>query len=172
LDFRAVAEALTDPSAERADMARIARRLGVAKPTLYRMAGSREELIAISIDAEAERLLETVHRDGPAGFFAFAEDAPAGFLLLFGGRYPESRQAVRRVENMLARTLREGCPDPGLAAAVFVSAAAAVVLRAIESGRPLTVERVERLRSDFDVAANSVAGIFDPQSVHATPSPA
>ena len=33
----------------------------------------------------------------------FAEDSPAGFLLLFGGRYPEARQAVRRVENRLAR---------------------------------------------------------------------
>ena len=43
LDFRAVAEALTHPSIDRVSMADIARRLGVAKPTLYRMAGSREE---------------------------------------------------------------------------------------------------------------------------------
>jgi AcrR family transcriptional regulator len=169
LDFRAVAAALTDPSLERADMDAIAGRLGVAKPTLYRMAGSREELIAISIDAEAERLLAAVHRDGAEGFFRFVEDAPAGFLLLFGGRYPESGQAVRRVENMLARTLRQGGAHRGLAAAAFVAAAAAVVRLAIESGRPL---KAERLRSDFDAAANVVGRIFDPQSVQAAPSPA
>lgn len=161
LDLPAVAEALTDPSAERVGMDAIARRLGVAKPTLYRMAGSRDELIALSIDAEAERLLEAIHRDGPEGFFTFAEAAPAGFLMLFGGRYPQARLAVARVEHMVARAMR-GAP-PG-AAAVFVAAAAALVAQAMTSGRAI---EAERLRSEFDAAAKSLAGISDRGSVRA-----
>src|SRR6266511_5407149 len=78
LDFRAAAEALTAPGAEVATMAVIARRLDVAKPTLYRMAGSREELVQICIDAEAERLLEQLHRaHGLRGLVRVAEVSPA-----------------------------------------------------------------------------------------------
>jgi AcrR family transcriptional regulator len=165
LDLRAVAEALTDPSSERIDMDTIARRLRVAKPTLYRMAGSREELIALSIDAEAERLLEAIHRDGPTGFFSFAEHAPAGFLMLFGGRYPAARHAVRRVELMLARGMRGGPPGTAVA---FVAAAAALVSRAMASGRPI---HAERLRSDFDAAAKTLAQISDLASVEAVADP-
>src|SRR5215216_5403271 len=129
LDFRVAAEALTEAGAERATMAAIARRLNVAKPTLYRMAGSREELISICVDAEAERLLAQIHRglgasdrapaerlaEGFRGFFAFIEDSPAGFLLLFGGRYPEARQAVRRVENRLRDALHREAKAAGRA---------------------------------------------------------
>lgn len=150
-------------------MGAIARRLRVAKPTLYRMAGSRDELIALSIDAEAERLLEAVHRDGPEGFFAFAEEAPAGFLLLFGGRYPQARQAVLRVELMIARSLRAAGPAAGLGAAAFVATAAALASRATMAGRP---PQAERLRSDFDAAAKLLAGISDRASVESAPGPA
>lgn len=142
-------------------MAAIARHLGVAKPTLYRMAGSRDELIALSIDAEAERLLDAIHRDGPAGFFRFVEDAPAGFFLLFGGSYPQARRAVRRIETQLRA--------PGIAAAAFVAAAAAVALKAIESGAP---PEAERLSSDFDAAAKQLAVIWDPASVERAQDPA
>lgn len=159
MDFRAVAEALTDPATERVDMDAIAARLAVAKPTLYRMGGSREELIALSIDAEAERLLEAIHRDGPDGFFRFAEETPAGFLLLFGGRYPQARQAVRRVERMLARRMRDAAPATAVA---FFAAAAAVVSEAMAAG---TDVRAERLRSDFDAVAKSLARISDQPSV-------
>lgn len=158
LDFRAAAEALTAPGGERATMAAIARRLDVAKPTLYRMAGSREELVRICVDAEAERLLEQIQRglgprDAPPaerlaeafrGFFAFVEDSPAGFVLLFGGRHPEARQAVRRVENrvrdVLQRELRapaeQGWPVEALAAGLL-GLAAGVARRAVEDGAPL-----------------------------------
>jgi AcrR family transcriptional regulator len=169
LDLRLVAEALSDQAFERVDMDTIARRLGVAKPTLYRMAGSRDELIALSIDAEAERLLEAIHRDGPGGFFAFAEAAPAGFLLLFGGRYPEARHAVLRVEHMVARSMRNTGPGAAAAAVAFVAAAAALVSRAEQSGRSL---KAERLRSDFDDAAKSLARISDSESVQPAPGAA
>jgi AcrR family transcriptional regulator len=137
-------------------MAAIARHLGVAKPTLYRMAGTREELIALSIDAEAERLAEAIHRDGPAGFFAFVEADPAGFLLLFGGRYPQARRVLVRVERRLRM--------PRLAAAAFLAAAAAVALRRIDPG---ATPSAERLRSDFDEVAKSLGAIWDPASVQA-----
>jgi AcrR family transcriptional regulator len=153
LDFRTAAEALTAPGGDRATMAAIARRLEVAKPTLYRMAGSREELLRICVDAEAERLLEQMHRgfgphdappaerlaDGFRGFFRFVEDSPAGFVLLFGGRYPEARQAVRRVENrvrdMLQREMRaagRGAWPAEALAAGLLGLAAGVARRAIE----------------------------------------
>jgi AcrR family transcriptional regulator len=139
LDFRAAAEALTEPGAERATMAAIARRLDVAKPTLYRMAGSREELVQICVDAEAERLLEQLHRaDGLRGFVAFVRDSPAGFLLLFGGRYPEARAAVRRVENRLGDDMcRHGVAQAQALAAGLLGLAAGVARRTIEDGRPV-----------------------------------
>ena len=157
LDFRAAAAALTDADAEHTTMEGIARRLDVAKPTLYRMAGSREELIQICVDAEAERLLEQIHRgfgptdsapaerlaEGFRGFFRFVADSPAGFLLLFGGRYPEARQAVRRVENRLRDILRREAraagnevPHADVLAAGLLGLAAGVARRAIEDDVP------------------------------------
>jgi AcrR family transcriptional regulator len=144
LDFRAAAEALTAPGAETATMAAIAHRLDVAKPTLYRMAGSRQELVQLCIDAEAERLLEHVHRDGLRGFLMFVEDSPAGFLLLFGGRYPEARQAVRRVENRMRDVLRRELRAAGtpvrrseLTAAGLLGFVAALARRALEDEIPI-----------------------------------
>jgi len=139
LDFRAAAEALTAPGAETATMAAIARRLEVAKPTLYRMAGSREELVQLCVDAEAERLLEQLHRAaGITGFLGFVEDSPAGFKLLFDGRHPQARQAVRRVENRLGDDLRrQGVPHAQTLAAGLIALAAGVTRRALEDGVPL-----------------------------------
>lgn len=167
LDLQAVAEALTDPRNERVDMETIAARLGVAKPTLYRMAGGRDDLIALSIDAEAERLLAAIHSRGPAGFFEFAEQAPAGFLVLFGGRYPEAHKAIRRIELMLVRRLGGAGPDAAVAATAFLGAAAALTSRALAAGRPV---KAERLRSDFDAAAKFAVGISDTGSMVPDPS--
>jgi AcrR family transcriptional regulator len=153
LDFRAVAAALTEAGEGPPGMDEIARRLGVAKPTLYRMAGTRDELIAISIDAEAERLLDALHHHGLDGFFVFAEADPAGFALLFGGRYAQAHAAVKRVE----RRIDERVPGAGHA---FIALAAAVVLQ-----NP--ARSAERLRSDFDAAANLLSEISDPVSVGA-----
>jgi AcrR family transcriptional regulator len=158
LDLAAVADVLSDPLLDNPSMAEIGRRLGVAKPTLYRMAGTREELIALTIEAEAERLLEHVHRDGIAGFFEFACASPAGFALLFDGGHPQARQAVRRIENRLAATLPEDAGDARAAAAGLLALASGVTRRALEDG---TLAEPERLRSDFDVVANIAARISD-----------
>ena len=155
LDFRAVAEALTHPSIDRVSMADIARRLGVAKPTLYRMAGSREELIAISIDAEAERLVERIHRTGAPAIFQFARESPAGFALLFGDRYPEARQAVRRIENRLARDSSD------VAAAGLLGLVTGMARRAMEDG---VLAEAERFSSDFDDVAKLASRISDARS--------
>jgi AcrR family transcriptional regulator len=152
LDLRAVAAALSDPAFEHASMAEVAARLGVAKPTLYRMAGSREELIAISIDAEAERLLEHVQRNGLAGVLHFARESPAGFVLLFGDRYPQARPAVRRVENRLARESSEPV------AAGLLGFMVGVVRRRMEDDAAVDAEP---LGSDFDAMAKLAAQISD-----------
>jgi hypothetical protein len=140
----------------------IAAHLGVAKPTLYRMAGSRDELVALSIDAEAERLLEAVHRTGLAGLFEFAVEAPAGFRLLFGGRYPEARAAVRRVErrvgDLIARAPGTTPADPDLASAGLVAMAARIALLIADDSKPADVER---LRSAFDGVAKVASEISD-----------
>ena len=168
LDYGAVAEALTAGAAESATMDGIARRLNVAKPTLYRMAGSREELIAICVDAAAERLLEGIHRDGIGGFRSFAEESPAGFLLLFGGRYPEARMAVRRVENRLADTFRraqkssDGLVDAELLAAGLLGLAAGMARRAEEDGASLSDS--ELAGSVFDGVAKLASRISDPMT--------
>src|SRR4051812_31079095 len=51
LDLSAVAETLVSDRFMNLTMDRIASEMNLAKATLYRMAGSREELIAICVDA-------------------------------------------------------------------------------------------------------------------------
>src|SRR3954471_12801946 len=74
-----------------ATMADVARRLGVAKPTLYKLAGSREELLRACVEAETERLLGHLHAEGAAELAgvvravdAYERDSPGGFRLLRG----------------------------------------------------------------------------------------
>ena len=143
LDLRAAAAAIaaTDPAS--LTMAGVARSLGLAKPTLYRLAGSRDELVAACVEAEAERLHERLHRafadDVPAAaalraVTEFADDSPGGFELLFGRRHPEARPALRRLEDRLADLIRRATPDdpparPDLSAAALLGASAGVAAR-------------------------------------------
>jgi len=160
LDLVAVAETLAATSADRVTMDRLADLLNVAKPTLYRMAGSREELIALSIDAETERLLERIAADGIAGVFRFATASPAGFALLFGDGYPEARPAVRRVENRVSLLVAESsaAANPDAVAAGLLALTVAFARRAMEDGgAPVS----ERLGSDFDAVAKLAAQISD-----------
>lgn len=156
LDLREAASALAQGNAGDVTMATVARRLGVAKPTLYRLARSRAELIQACLDAEAERLLDHVYAAygrgagesaesrfaaAQAAVFRFREDSPGGFALLFGGRFPEARPVLRRVEDrvrdLLRRDARAGGRDldhPDLAAAAVLGSAVAVVRRRLEDG--------------------------------------
>ena len=137
-------------------MAAVAGRLGVAKPTLYRLARSRGELVQMCVDAEAERLLDHLYAaygrgagDDPASrltaaqtaLIRYCQDSPGGFALLFGGRHREARTAVRRIEDrvrdLLRRDARAGGGDllhPSIVAAAVLGSAVAVARRAREDG--------------------------------------
>src|SRR4051812_4664697 len=129
LDLRAAAAVLAEGDVT---MNAVAARLGVAKPTLYKLAGSRDELLRTCVETEAERLLGHLHEhdDVVRAVAAYADDSPGGFRLLFGQRGPLAQDAVRRAETRLAE-LRAVAP---LRAAAELGAAAAVVTRARADG--------------------------------------
>ena len=157
LDHRAASSVLAEGWGATVTMAQVAARLGVAKPTLYRLAGSKEQLVRACVDAEAERLLDHLHgtlaeMDGaPAlelataglrAVEAYARDSPGGFRLLFERRGPEAHEAVGRLEARLADLLRRNAhqagpwPDrPDLLAAALLGGAAAVVSRELLNQR-------------------------------------
>ena len=147
LDLRRAAAALADADREPATMDAIARALGLAKPTLYRLTGGRGPLVEACVDAEAERLLEHLHGGWPdveSAVEGFATDSPGGFRLLFGGRIPEARAATRRVEDRLRELLRHDDRgddrdgrDPSLVAAGLVGRAVAMTRRRMEDGAPI-----------------------------------
>jgi AcrR family transcriptional regulator len=141
LDLRAAAIVLADRDAT---MAQVAERLGVAKPTLYKLAGSRDALVRACVETEAERLLGHLHEhadDAVRAVAAFAQDSPGGFRLLFEHRAPEADEAVRRVETQLAELA--GCD--GLSAAARLGGAAAVVSRARAEGLELAGSALDRV---------------------------
>src|SRR6476646_8940858 len=104
LDLRAAASALADGEPT---MAQIAERLGVAKPTLYKLAGSRDELVRTCVETEAERVLDHLYGNDAGlaevtkALDAYAHDSPGGFRLLFERRGPDVEDAVRRLETRL-----------------------------------------------------------------------
>ena len=128
LDLRAVARTLAEHPGDTITMAEIAGRLRVAKPTLYRMAGSKASLLDACLDAEAERLLDHL-RDAAAlepllgALESYAHDSPGGFALLFERPAPGAELRVRRVEGWLADRLHVRA---GIAAALLAAAAALV----------------------------------------------
>ena len=113
-------------------MAQVADRLGVAKPTLYKLAGSREQLVRTCVETEAARVLDHLYgRDAglaevTSALEAYARDSPGGFRLLFERRGPDVEDALRRLETRLG----------GLRGAALLGAAAAIVSRARVDGVP------------------------------------
>jgi AcrR family transcriptional regulator len=133
LDLRIAAAAVADGEPT---MAEIARRLQIAKPTLYKLARSRSELVRACVETEAERLLGHLHAhertgDGVlAAVDAYERDSPGGFRLLFERRPASSEEPMRRVETRLA----EQMDGDVLRAAGRLGRAAAVVSRARADG--------------------------------------
>jgi len=132
LDLRAAAAALADGEPT---MAEIAARLGMAKPTLFKLAGSREALVRTCVETEAERALghlfehagaEATLAGVTAALDAYGRDSPGGFRLLFERRGRHVEGSLRRLETSLG----------GLRGAALLGAAAAVVSRAREDGVP------------------------------------
>ena len=131
-------------------MAEIARRLELAKPTLYKLAGSRAELVRACVETETERLLGHLHAhdEALAGVEAYECDSPGGFRLLFERRPAAAQEAIRRVESRLAE--QEG--GDVLRAAGRLGAAAAVVSRARADGlNPLVQPSTGCRKSPGDV---------------------
>lgn len=125
-----------------ATMAQVAAELDLAKPTLYKLSGSKDELLQACVDAETERLnghLDDALLDiGEAGSVSavvdgvlrYAADSPGGFALLFERRGAQAGVALERVETRLAELL----DDQGPLAAALLGAASAVVSRTLRSG--------------------------------------
>src|SRR3954447_9880837 len=134
LDLRAAASALADGEPT---MAQVAARLGVAKPTLYKLAGSRDALMRTCVETEAERALGHLHEAGPEpdldqvtrALEAYARDSPGGFRLLFERRGPGAEDVLRRLETRLG----------GLRGAALLGAAAGIVSRARDEAIPAQV---------------------------------
>ena len=131
LDLRAAAGALADGEPT---MAQVAERIGMAKPTLYKLARSREALMRACVETEAERVLDHLYGSDAdleqvtRALEAYARDSPGGFRLLFERRGPDVEDALRRLETRLG----------GMRGAALLGAAAAVVSRArIEGVNPL-----------------------------------
>jgi AcrR family transcriptional regulator len=145
---REVARALAELGAEGASMDELARRAEVAKPTLYAHYGSREALVAACIDTEAERLLDQLERQPPAGALgAYAASSPAWPLLL-RSEHPAARGARRRIADRVARGLTgTSALAPALLAAAFLAAAAALLELCGEPDEALP-ELAERLLRD------------------------
>ena len=149
LDLRAAAAVLAEGELTMAEMAE---RLGVAKPTLYKLAGSKDELIRTCIEAETERVVGHLHErlagastawvpEALRAMSAYAEDSPGGFRLLFERRGPDVQEALRRLEARVADLLRrQAAEHPDLLAAALLGAAAAVVSRAHADGRVVDAE--------------------------------
>lgn len=145
---------LAEDHADRVTMAQIAARIGMAKPTLYRLAGSKAELQRACVEAECERVLELLHPAmapatpdeglllrGVRALQRYARDSPGGFRLLFERGLPDTDAALRRLEHRVADQLRRGAGParrgsaaPELVAAALLGAAAAVVSRAVYDG--------------------------------------
>jgi AcrR family transcriptional regulator len=171
LDHRAAASVLASGWGTTVTMAQVANSLGVAKPTLYRLAHSKEELLRACVDAEMERLLDHLHGslselDGAAALEMAAEglraveryaaDSPGGFRLLFECRGPHSQDALSRLEARLAELLRRNAQQagrspkhPDLLASALLGAATAIVSRALAQGAVIDAEAVA---ADFSAA--------------------
>ena len=76
---------------------------GVAKPTLYARGGDKEELFAVAVEAEVERLLSRLSGSPARALDEHLAQSPEGMrLLLVTARHTRSRVA-ERVEESLRR---------------------------------------------------------------------
>jgi|SRR5689334_18066130 len=143
LDTAALARAFAADGLHGTPIDGVAQASGVAKPTLYARFGDKEELFALAVEAEVERLIARVEAAPSLTAVAAALDdhvnaSPDGArLLLVTARHTRSRVAAR-VERSLRRipaALEAALGgDELLAAALFGGAHAAL------AGGPSVVE--------------------------------
>src|SRR3954467_4128386 len=106
IDTAALARAFAADGLHGTPIERVVAAAGVAKPTLYARGGDKEELFALAVEAEVERLIGRL----PAGLPALARapahyvrDEPAGARLLFVPARHGTSRVAERVERSLRR---------------------------------------------------------------------
>ncbi len=115
LDTAALARAFAADGLHGTPIDRVVAACGVAKPTLYARGGDKEELFALAVEAEVERLLDRL--DGPhaTALDDHLREAPEGMrLLLVTGRVGSPR-----AEAALARLF--AAVDPALLGAAYAA---------------------------------------------------
>lgn len=164
IDYRQASGVLAESWDCTVTMGQVGARLGLAKPTLYRLAGTKAALVRACTDAEGERLigwldaeLAAANAVEPRAVVAaalravdrFASDSPGGFELLIERRGDDARRALERVEGHLGELLGRAASRPAaqsgppeLQAAALLGAVTAVVSRSRAAGRRLDAEAV------------------------------
>jgi len=142
LDTAALARAFAADGLHGTPIERVAAAAGLAKPTLYARGGDKEELFALAVEAEVERLLDRL--DGASRLMELARalddhlrEAPEGArLLLVTARCannPRVERSLARMSEALAASL------PAVLAAALLGGAYA----ALHGGPP--VEELARV---------------------------
>ena len=107
LDTAALARAFASGGLHGTSIDAVAAAAGLAKPTLYARGGDKEELFALAVEAEVERLLDRF--DGVSrplelarALDAHLREAPDGTRLLFvSARVGASERVARSLDRML-----------------------------------------------------------------------
>ena len=138
-------------------MAEVAARLGVAKPTLYQLAGSQDDLVRACVETEAERLLGHLHervrgddaarraRCGRSS--AYAADSPGGFRAAL-----RARRGRRRGGDAAARDAagRAAAPREAAARAALLGPSRGARARGWAAVTPRVVARLNPRGSALD----------------------
>ena len=144
LDTAALARAFAADGLHGTPIERVAAGAGLAKPTLYARGGDKEELFALAVEAEVERLIDRLEGADRLADVARAlddhlRDAPEGArLLLLTARHRSSRVA-ERVERSLARIEEAvGAAVGGDRGALLAAALLGGAVSALHGGPPVT----------------------------------
>jgi AcrR family transcriptional regulator len=140
INTAALAAAFADGGLHGTSIDRVVEAAGVARPTLYARGGDKEELFALAVEAEVERLIERF--EGGVGQIAAALDEyldsePGARLLLVSARVGASERVERSLRR-IAVALESAVGDEEVAAVLLGAAYAAL------HGGP-SVTRVARL---------------------------
>ena len=112
LDTEALARAFAADGLRGTAIDHVAACAGLAKPTLYERGGDKEELFALAIEGEVERLIERLGTargagDRLAGVAAaldgYVREQPDGARLIFLTAHHERSRVAGRVKRALAR---------------------------------------------------------------------
>lgn len=120
IDLRRLTDAFARDGLHGVGMVELARAGGVAKPTLYRAHPSKDALFLACVDAEVERLLDRLYATYAralddtldevlaalaSALFAYADERPLAFRLLFVTASHQTSTVAADVEGTLARII-------------------------------------------------------------------